>query len=238
MAQEKAGLISSKPVDETSKLGTEFARATAREAVSKSQVLLKNDQVLPLNANQKIYIVGPAADDIGIQCGGWTVTWQGTMREPFLWGDSVLDAFKETAEMVVDRPEDADIIVLVIGEKPYAEMKGDTDDASLGGPLSLEGNLEAIEIVKKYDKPVVTLIMAGRPLVIEPYINNWNAVVMSFLPGTEALGITDVLYEKTPFSGKLPVTWPRETLGFDITYLNQDRSSEVLFPLGYGLEIK
>lgn len=236
--KEKAGLFKDDTPTDVYELGSDFARETAREAVAKSQVLLKNDQLLPLNENQRIFIMGPAADNIGIQSGGWTIEWQGTMTYPFSWGDSIADAFRETTSNIVDKPEEADVIILAIGEKPYAEMMGDTVDASLSGPLSLEGNLEAIEKAKSYGKPVVTLIVAGRPLVIEPFINDWDAIVMSFLPGTEALGITDVLFGQVPFTGKLPMTWPKKTDGFDITYLDSDRANEVLYPIGYGLEIK
>ncbi len=234
----KAGLLDAAPEASEYKLGSDFAIATAREAVAKSQVLLKNEDVLPLKENQRVYVMGPASDNIGIQSGGWTLEWQGTMTEQFLWGDSVLDAFKQTSDFVVDSPMDADVIVLVIGEKPYAEMFGDTDDASLSGPLSLNGNLEAAELAKTYGKPVVTLIVAGRPLEIEEHLSDWDALIMSFLPGTEAQGITDVLYGKVPFTGKLPITWPKETSGYDITFMSSDREAEILFPLGYGLEIE
>ncbi|MDW7661689.1 MAG: glycoside hydrolase family 3 N-terminal domain-containing protein, partial [Bacillota bacterium] len=236
--KRKAGLLDAEAETSEYKLGSDFAIATAREAVAKSQVLLKNEGVLPLTEDQRIYVMGPASDNIGIQSGGWTLEWQGTMTEQFLWGDSILDAFRQTSNSVVDSPMDADVIVLVIGEKPYAEMFGDTDDASLSGPLSLDGNLEAAELAKTYGKPVVTLIVAGRPLEIEEHLNDWDALVMSFLPGTEALGITDVLYGKVPFTGKLPITWPKETSGFDITFKDSDREAEILFPLGYGLEIE
>lgn len=234
--KRKAGLLEDQAEASEYKIGSEFAIATAREAVSKSQVLLKNDGVLPLKEDQRIYVMGPASDNIGIQSGGWTVEWQGTMTEQFLWGDSILDAFEQTSDFVVDSPIDADVIVLVIGEEPYAEMFGDTDDAAIDGPMSLEGNLEAVELAKTYGKPVVTLIVAGRPLVIEEYLKDWDALVMSFLPGTEAMGITDVLYGKVPFTGKLPITWPKKTSGFDITFMDSDRMEEVLFPFGYGLE--
>ena len=234
--KKKAGLFEEKPLEQGLTMGSEFALETAREAVSKSQVLLKNNALLPLKEDTRLFIMGPASDNIGIQCGGWTLEWQGTMTETFSWGDSILDAFKTTSSQIVERPEDADVIVLAIGEKPYAEMMGDTNDASLSGPLSLDGNVDAVKEAHSYGKPILTLILAGRPLVIEPYINDWDAVVMSFLPGTEALGITDVLYGKVPFTGKLPVTWPKETSGYHITYKDTNRLSEVLFPMGYGLE--
>ena len=236
--KQKAGLLEVHAETAEYKMGSDFAIATAREAVAKSQVLLKNEGVLPLKEDQSVYVMGPASDNIGIQSGGWTLEWQGTMSEQFLWGDSILDAFRQTSNSVVDSPTDADVIVLVIGEKPYAEMFGDTDDASLSGPLSLNSNLKAVELAKTYGKPVVTLIVAGRPLEIEEHLNDWDALVMSFLPGTEALGITDVLYGKVPFTGKLPITWPKETGGFDITFMDTDRTAEILFPLGYGLEIE
>ncbi|MBE0450756.1 MAG: glycoside hydrolase family 3 protein [Clostridia bacterium] len=234
--KEKAGLLDAESEASEYKMGSEFAVTVAREAVAKSQVLLKNEGVLPLKEDQRVYVMGPDSDNIGIQCGGWTVEWQGTMTEEFSWGDSILDAFEQTSDFVVDCPDEADVIVLVIGEKPYAEMFGDTDDASLSGPMSLNGNLKAAELAKTYGKPVVTLIVAGRPLEIEEHLNNWDALVMSFLPGTEALGITDVLYGKVPFTGKLPITWPKETSSYDITFMDSDCMDEVLFPLGYGLE--
>ena len=81
--KEKAGLFKDDTPTDVYELGSDFARETAREAVAKSQVLLKNDQLLPLNENQRIFIMGPAADNIGIQSGGWTIEWQGTMTYPF-----------------------------------------------------------------------------------------------------------------------------------------------------------
>lgn len=191
-------------------LQTDVSKAIAKQAVSESLVLLKNDNVLPLSKDVKVYITGPASDSVGVQCGGWTLAWQGVMDEELFGGTSIKDAFELVLgkDQVVDQPEDADIIILAIGERPYTEMEGDTGDLSLNHPKALDTNISSIEAVKAYNKPVVTLMVAGRPLLVDDYLNDWDALVMTWLPGTEALGITDVLFGDQNFKGKLPVTWP------------------------------
>lgn len=209
----------------------------ARTAVSKSMVLLKNDGILPLSKTQKIAIIGPAADNVGVQCGGWTLSWQGEMAPDLFNGTSL----KAAIEMVVGpgqlvEPEDADVILLAIGERTYTEMMGDTADLSLDGPLALEGNLEAVQEALSYKVPVVTVMISGRPMLVDEYLNDWDAFVMAWLPGTAGLGMTDVLFGDVAFSGKLPVTWPKtnnqasDTINMD-NYEDQDHQ----FKVGHGL---
>jgi beta-glucosidase len=193
-------------------VGTQESKKVARDAVSKSLVLLKNEDILPLKKDIKIYLTGPASDNVGIQCGGWTLSWQGETDPNLNNGISLKDALNEVLSThggsLVNNPKDADVIILAIGEEPYAEMHGDTDDLSLDGPLSLADNIKAVEYVKTLDKPILTIMIAGRPLLIDAYINDWDAFIMAWLPGTEGNGMTDVLFGDKPFQGTLPFTWP------------------------------
>lgn len=208
----KAGLFDGEVRKVAGEIGTQQVKDIAREAVSKSLVLLKNENILPLSKNAKIYLIGPARDNVGIQCGGWTLSWQGEMDPDLNNGISLKDALNDVLSMhggsLVSNPNDADLIVLAIGEKPYAEMHGDTANLSLDGPLSLSDNAQAVAYAQTLGKPILTIMIAGRPLLIDPYLETWDAFVMAWLPGTEGNGMTDVLFGDTPFQGTLPFTWP------------------------------
>lgn len=208
----EAGLFKDGLLKIASQVGTQESKKIAREAVSKSLVLLKNENILPLKKDTKIYLIGPASDNVGVQCGGWTLSWQGEIDHNLNNGISLKDALSTVLSLnggeLVNNPKDADLIILAIGEKPYAEMHGDTDDLSLDGPLSLSDNIQAVEYAKSINKPILTIMIAGRPLLINEYLNDWDAFVMAWLPGTEGNGITDVLFGDKPFQGTLPFTWP------------------------------
>lgn len=218
----------------------------AREAVSKSLVLLKNDNnVLPLSKNENILLLGPGIDNIGYQCGGWTISWQGSTNSELTAGTTILEAFKEASNGNVytstNDKDKADVVVVVIGEKPYAEFEGDNNSLSLTSNTAMEGNLEALEQAYQTGLPVVVLMLAGRPLIVTDEINNWDAFVMAWLPGTEGLGISDVLFGDKPFTGKLPVTWPKDISQSNHSIIMDKYSDKVynendyLFPFGYGL---
>ncbi len=220
-------------------VGSEQYRALARQLVEKSMVLLKNDGgVLPLKRGAKVLVIGPAADDTGAQCGGWTISWQGAQ-------DGVNNRYVKTATTILDglnaaaseygltiltdpsQAAQADVVLLCVGEIPYAEWEGDTEDMSITGKLALKGNAEAIALAKQLGKPTVSLIVAGRQVIIDEYLSDWDAAVMCYLPGSEADGVANVLTGKSPFSGKLPMPWYRTVKNIG--------TERVLFDVGYGL---
>jgi beta-glucosidase len=233
----EAGLFEEELLKVAGNVGTLESKKVAREAVSKSLVLLKNEDLLPLKKTVKIYLTGPASDNVGIQCGGWTLSWQGETDSNLNNGISLKDALNEVLTqnggMLVDNPKDADVIILAIGEKPYAEMQGDTDDLSLDGPLSLKDNVQAVEYAQTLGKPILTIMIAGRPLLIDSYLESWDAFVMAWLPGTEGNGITDVLFGDKPFQGTLPFTWPITNEQASHT-MNMDNYSLIKHQFKYG----
>jgi beta-glucosidase len=173
---------------------------------------------------------------MGVQCGGWTLSWQGAQGADYVPGTSILEGLLECAgeygiEIITDenRANEADVVILAIGEKPYAEFLGDTADLSITGALALEGNADAIAKAKSTGKPTVALIVAGRNVLIGEHMDDWDAVVMCYLPGTEGGGIASTLTGAAPFTGKLPMPWYRTV--DDIAAQNPD----LLFDIGYGL---
>ena len=237
----RMGLFENPFPDESLKdsLGNDYHRRVARQAVRESLVLLKNEkQILPLARNNgSILVAGPRADDIGSQCGGWTITWQGEAG-PITAGTSILDAVKKVRgeENVIfsedgSTREKADLAIVVVGETPYAEMKGDNPSLS----LSLD-DVKVIENVRKIKIPYVVLVISGRPLIMDKVIADAPAVVACWLPGTEAQGITDVIFGDYDFTGKLSYTWPVSVDQEPINY--GDTNYEPLFPYGYGLKMK
>lgn len=221
-------------------VGSDEARDIARQLVEKSLVLLKNDGgILPLKQGSKIFVTGPAMNDTGAQCGGWTLEWMGSTDSKrgskYVPGaTTILEGLQEVADeydltIITDEKQasEADLTILCVGESPYAEWNGDTSDLSLTGPLALPGNQEAIQLAKSLGKPTVALIVAGRNLVIEDCYNDWDAVVMCYLPGSEADGVANVLTGKVPFSGRLPMPW----------YKSEDDigTTNYKFDVGYGL---
>ncbi|GAA1545512.1 glycoside hydrolase family 3 N-terminal domain-containing protein [Actinomadura kijaniata] len=219
-------------------VGSAEHRALAREAVARSQVLLKNDRnVLPLDRrNNKIFVAGKSADDIGIQSGGWTITWQGSPGN-ITPGTTILQGIRQTAGRGttvtyskdgtgVDRSYKA--AVAVVGELPYAEFEGDRP-----GSMGLDAtDLATLERLRASGVPVVVVLVSGRPLDIAAELPKWNALVASWLPGTEGRGVADVLFGVTRPTGKLPVTWMRSA---DQQPINVGDGKKPLFPFGYGL---
>lgn len=211
----------------------------ARQAVRESLVLLKNDDILPFEKNQNLLVIGPGSNDIGVQSGGWTISWQGSSGN-ITAGKTILDAFNEVSTGTIytslDDLDKVDAVVLVLAEKPAAEWFGDSDNLSLNGKTAYQENVELLTALAQTDVPVVAILISGKPLLISDYMDTIDAFVMAFLPGTEGLGITDVLFGDYNFTGKLPYTYPRLLEQATDTMLdpNYDPTS-YLFPYGFGL---
>ncbi|MGW7368171.1 glycoside hydrolase family 3 protein, partial [Streptomyces sp. NPDC054841] len=230
-----------KPYADTGNLdevGSAEHRAVAREAVAKSQVLLKNDgAVLPLKPSQKVYVAGSNADDLGNQAGGWTISWQGSSGG-ITTGTTILEGMRKAApDAEISYSKDAsaategyDAGVVVVGETPYAEGFGDVGN---GNDLELTAaDKAAVDKVCAALKCAV-LVVSGRPQLVGDRLGGIDALVASWLPGTEGDGVADVLYGKRPFTGQLPVTWPKSEAQLPVNV--GDAAYDPLFPYGWGL---
>lgn len=218
-------------------VGSDEHRQLAREAVARSAVLLENDDLLPLAGEPQVILVGGiAADDLGIQAGGWTLTWQGRPGD-IAGGTSILEGIKTRAPagstVVYSRDGRltganegiaADVCVAVIGEAPYAEGVGDSTDLTMP-------DAGLVETMSEVCDQLVVIIVSGRPVIITDEIADWDAVVAAWLPGTEGAGIADVLFGDVAFTGTLPVAWP---VSIDQLPLGSSEE-EPLFPIGFGL---
>ncbi|KAI3457727.1 hypothetical protein Pfo_014390 [Paulownia fortunei] len=220
-------------------------RHLAREAVRKSLVLLKNGKdarkpLLPLpKKTSKILVAGTHANNLGLQCGGWTINWQGLNSNNLTTGTTILNAISATidpsTEIVYSENPDSESLkannysygIVVVGEPPYAEGYGDNLNLTIPEP----GLSTMINVCSRI-KCVVVLI-SGRPLVVEPYLPRMDALVAAWLPGTEGQGVADVLFGDYGFTGKLPRTWFKRV---DQLPMNVgDEHYDPLFPFGFGL---
>jgi len=227
-------------------VGSAEHRALAREAVGKSLVLLKNaDQTLPLApTTPTIFVAGVAADDIGIQSGGWTIEWQGKTGKITL-GTTILEGitaavgpetkvvFSALGRFGSQKAADgsaliADVGIVVVGEKPYAEGRGDSAALTLSDP-----DLALIDRVRPVSKKLVVIVVSGRPLALGEALDQADAVIAAWLPGTEGAGVADGLFGVRPFTGKLPVTWLKSPDQLPFNFATD--CAEATFPFGYGL---
>ena len=239
------------PVAGTPAVGDPAHRAVARQAAAESQVLLKNaGHLLPLSPTAKIYVAGRNADDIGNQAGGWTLDWQGRSGAT-IPGTTILQGIREDAPQaqVTFSPDasaptaGSEVGVVVVGETPYAEGLGDVGAPGCSWcappqnePKSLTlqpGDRAVVDKVCTALPRCVVLLVSGRPQVVTDQLPSIDALVASWLPGSEGGGVADVLFGRTPFTGRLPVTWPASVAQVPINV--GDAHYRPLYPYGWGL---
>lgn len=221
----------------TAAIGSAAHREVARQCVRQSLVLLKNaHHALPLSKNLKhLHVIGQAADDIGIQCGGWTISWQGQPGPILHGGTTILAAIRNTVAPDVqvtfsatgELARGADAVLVVVGEMPYAEMQGDRRDLRLPA-----ASLALIKKARAAGAPVITVLVSGRPLVLDAALETSDALVAAWLPGTEGQGVADVLFGDYKPTGKLSRAWP---LNNQQLSAGADAGEKRLFPCGFGL---
>lgn len=236
------------PHPEASAIGDPTSRKIAREAVRKSLVLLKNERrALPLGRGGRVLVVGTGADNMSAQTGGWSLTWQGkeNSNADFPNGDTILGAVRKTVgpgrvEYSPDgkgvNPRRYRAIIVVAAEKPYAEGEGDIAfPATMRHSVRYPADLAALTRVAGKGVPVVTILLSGRPVAANDLINRSDAFIAGWLPGTEARGITDLLFAGASnrpafdFTGRLSFDWPAGDCL---------RQGAVQFRRGYGLSFR
>jgi beta-glucosidase len=218
--------------------GSAAHRQVARECVRQSLVLLKNEKnTLPISKGlARIHVGGKSADDIGNQCGGWTIDWQGRSGDLMTGGTTILKAIqkavspgtKVTFKKDGSGATGADIGVVVIGETPYAEGRGDKEDLALSDEDST-----AISNMQQAGIPVVVVLLSGRPMIINEALQHCQSFVVAWLPGTEGLGVADVLFGDYRPTGKLSFTWPRSMA--QVPFNGEVAQKDPLFKYGFGL---
>jgi beta-glucosidase len=240
----RLGLLDATPVvrGDAAAVGAPAHLAVAREAVAKSLVLLKNDAgVLPLKPGANVLIAGSGADDMAMQAGGWTITWQGTdtAAADFPNGETVGRALATAVTAAGGKaslsPDGSfakapDVAVIVLGERPYAEFQGDVQE--LAFRVARE-DAALITRLKAAGVRIVTVFLSGRPLFTGPLFNQSDAFVAAWLPGSQGAGVADVLVAgkngrpQRDFTGRLPFAWPDDA---------RSPIAKPLFPVGFGLD--
>ena len=231
-------------------IGAPAHRAVARKAVRESLVLLKNsDNILPLDRNLDVLVAGDAANDIGKQSGGWTVSWQGltNANHSFPGGTSIYEGIQSvvnsaggttrlsvTGNYSGSKP---DVAIVVFGEPPYAESAGDLSNIEY--QAGYKSDLAMLEELKGQNIPVISIFITGRPLWVNKELNASNAFVAAWLPGSEGAGIADVIFKAAngeinhDFTGKLSFSWPKQS---NQLVLNRgDENYDPLFAYSFGL---
>jgi beta-glucosidase len=218
--------------------GAPSHRALARRAVADSIVLLRNQRgLLPLSKSlARLHVAGRSADDLGRQCGGWTISWQGGSG-PVTTGTTILAAIRDAVGPKTEVTFSADgagaagaeAAVVVVGEEPYAEFKGDREDLGLSRDA-----LETVARVKAAGVPVAVVLISGRPLALGETLEAADALLAAWLPGSEGQGVADVLFGDHPPTGRLPMSWPRTAAQMPLNV--GDSPYDPLFPYGYGLK--
>lgn len=218
--------------------GSPEHREVARELVRQSVVLLKNDhKTLPVSKSvARIHVAGKSADDLGNQCGGWTISWQGASGNVTPGGTTILEAIKKAVSKntQVTFSKDgtgaagATLGVVVVGETPYAEMKGDRTDLTLAPE-----DVQAITNMKAANIPVVVILVSGRPMIVDGVLGKADAFLAAWLPGTEGEGVADVLFGDYKPTGKLTFSWPRTMAQIPIHVASPNY--DPLFKYGFGL---
>lgn len=237
--KDRAGVFDEPLADRTlvnsGLVGSPAHRAVAREAVRKSLVLLKNENVLPLSPSANVFVAGKNADDLGHQCGGWSISWQGGSGN-ITPGTTILQGIQSVVSSgggSVTFNEDGfgstghDVAIVVVGETPYAEGFGDN------GVLTLDATDVACLNRIEDGIPVVVVLVSGRPLIVTDHISDWAALVAAWLPGTEGDGVAEVLFGNYDFVGKLPHSWPMSVAQLPLNL--GDSNDTPLYPYGYGL---
>lgn len=230
-------------------VGSEEHRKIARQAVRESLVLLKNkNNILPLTANSNIIVSGSGANNIGQQSGGWSITWQGTGNEnsDFPGATSIYDGIASAVKSAGGNAQlsptgnfntPPDVAIVVFGETPYAEGQGDITNLNYSG--TFPNDLKLLKKFKSLGIPVVSVFITGRPLWTNPELNTSDAFVIAWLPGTEGVGIADVLIgdksgnPKFDFKGRLSFSWPANAVQTTVNVGDQDY--QPLFRYGFGL---
>ncbi|MFY4775049.1 glycoside hydrolase family 3 N-terminal domain-containing protein [Metabacillus sp. RGM 3146] len=241
----EAGVFEHPKTDKTlaKDFGSAEHRKIARQAVSESLVLLKNDKVnnkpimSQLGKMKNILVAGRSADDIGKQSGGWTISWQGKSGN-ITKGTTILEGIKQAAgrnqKITYNKhgrgAKGKDAAIVVVGEEPYAESNGDTNNLNLN-----KLDLLTIENIRKADPkiPIIVVLVSGRPMIVTDQMKDWAGLVEAWLPGTEGEGVADVLFGKKDFTGKLSVKWPFYLEAYQMGNMMKDY---IMFDYGYGLK--
>ncbi len=221
-------------------LGLPNHRVIARQAVRESMVLLKNNnQILPIDPTKTVLVVGDGAASISKASGGWTLSWQGTghTNDKFPNGESILQGIEQVVNnaggKVIfsedgDTSIEADVVIAVYGEDPYAEFQGDRENLDFV-PNGFDTN--KLTTYKNKGIPVVSVFLSGRPMWANPEINNSDSFIAAWLPGSEGGGVSDILFQTDPsydFLGRLSFNWPESAVVIK-------NNNDPLFKIGYGL---
>ena len=245
----------------TALAGSQLHRDVARACVRESMVLLKNNNnVLPLAKTARVHLVGPHADNMGYQCGGWTLGWaeQNLTNDMFQGATTIKQGFEKLAPGKITytkdantMPADAAAVVVFFGEKVHAEWFGDSQDLGPTDWNVIPGDANPVQLIsgaRKAGKPVIGVMISSRPMIVSSYIDSLDAFVCAWLPGTEGGGIAEVLYGDYDFKGTLPHSWPsafiQEPLNVSTTEYGGDKgdlkgaTGTWQWQYGYGLSYK